>query len=102
MKRPKVPGVKCYVSNGIAYAYDRKTGTRLTPPHALYSREWFEALDAARAKAKPVEEKGGTWGAAVAAYRASPRFLDLASRTKEDYQAVLDWTKPLHAMPLTQ
>lgn len=102
MRKMKVPGVKCYVSNGIAYAYDRKTGTRLTPPHALYSEEWFKALHAARAKAAPPEEKGGTWGAAVAAYRASPRFLDLAPRTKEDYQAVLDWTKPLHPMPLTQ
>jgi integrase len=98
----KVPGVKCYVSKGIAYAYDRKTGTRLTPPHNLYSVEWFAALDAARAKAKPIKEKAGTWGEAVAKYRTTPQFTGRAARTKADYQNVLDWTKPLHGMPLAQ
>ena len=102
MKKMKVPGVKCFVSKGIAYAYDRKTGTRLTPPHALYSAEWFAALNAARSNGEPIKEKAGTWGAAVAAYRASPQFIDRAKRTKADYQTVLDWTKPLSPMPLTQ
>ncbi|MBB3020706.1 integrase [Microvirga lupini] len=99
-KKNKVPGIKAYVSKGIAYAYDRITGTRLTPPHAMYSEEWFAALNAARAKVKPIQEKPGTWGGLVVLYRESARFQDLAPRTKEDYLKVLDWTKPLHSMPL--
>src|SRR5829696_2665726 len=86
MPKVNVPGVKVYVSKGITYAYDRKTGTRLTPPHIIGTPEWFRALDAARAKLKPdPKEQPGTWGAIVTEYRKSPRFLDLAPRTKEDY-----------------
>jgi integrase len=102
MAAMRVPGVKCYVSKGIVYAYDRKTGTRLTPPHPLYSEEWFAALHAARGKAAPIKEKPGTWGSLVTAYRGSPQFRDLKRRTKEDYQTILDWTKPLNDMPIAQ
>ncbi|HVL71231.1 MAG TPA: tyrosine-type recombinase/integrase, partial [Beijerinckiaceae bacterium] len=82
------------------YAYDRRTGTRLTPPHALYAPEWFAALAAAR-KAAPAAEKPGTFGALVHAYRDSPRFKqEIAPRTRADYLRVLDWLQPLHDAPL--
>jgi integrase len=101
MPKVNVPGVKVYVSKGKVYAYDRKTSTRLTPPHVIGSPEWFKALDDARAKLKvEPKERPGTWGAVVEEYRKSPRFLDLAPRTKEDYLCVLDYLRPLHAMTL--
>lgn len=102
MTKVRVPGVKVYTSKGILYAYDRATGTRLTPPHALGSPEWWQALQEARARnaAEPVE-RPGTWGALVTSYRASPRFTkDLAPRTRKDYLAVLDYLAPLHDVAL--
>lgn len=91
-----VKGVKCYVSNGIAYAYDRKTGTRLTPPHPIGSDAWYAALAAARAKLNPrSEEKAGTWGGLVAIYRDSSRFRHLAARTQSDYHGVLNYLRPV-------
>jgi integrase len=80
------------------------TGTRLTPPHALGSPEWWQALQEARARiAGEPAERPGTWGALVTSYRASPRFpKDLAPRTRKDYQAVLDYLAPLHDVVLTR
>lgn len=92
-----------YVSKGITYAYDRASGERLTPPHEIGTPEWWAALQAIRAKAKPkVKEEPGTWGALVVSYRSSPRFLnDLAPRTRADYQAVLDHLGKLHDRPIS-
>ena len=39
--------------------------------------------------------KPGTLGLLVAEYRASPSFLDLAPRTRADYQRCLDYLKPI-------
>jgi hypothetical protein len=44
----------------------------------------------------------GTWGALVAAYRASPERARLADRTRHDYEAVFDWLVPIDGMPLMQ
>ncbi|WP_187371413.1 tyrosine-type recombinase/integrase [Methylobacterium oryzihabitans] len=98
----RVPGVKIYVSRGILYAYDRASGARLTPPHAIGTPEWWRALETIRAKAKPKPaEAPGTWGALVVSYRGSPRFLDdIAPRTRSDYLHVLDYLAPLHEVGL--
>jgi integrase len=95
----KVRGVKAYVSKGQVYAYHRKTGT---PLKSLYgSPEFFDELkriDDAY-KAKPKEAKPGTWGGIVKLYRAG-YLLTLKPRTREDYEEVFNWLKPLDAMPL--
>jgi Phage integrase family len=39
--------------------------------------------------------KPGTLGLIIAEYRASPSFLDLAPRTRADYQRCLDYLKPI-------
>ena len=36
----------------------------------------------------------------IAAYRRSPEFLELADRTRRDYQKVFDYLKPLDCDPL--
>ncbi len=95
----KVRGVKAYVSKGQVYAYHRTTGTRFK---SLYgSPEFFAELKAIddKHKAKPKEAKPGTWGAVVSLYRAG-HLPTLKPRTREDYEGVLNWLKPLDAMPL--
>jgi integrase len=43
-----------------------------------------------------------TWGGLVAAYLASPEYAQLAPRTKQDYEKVLDWLADLNSAGLSQ
>jgi integrase len=93
----KVRGVKLYKSRGKVYAYHRRTGTRIRAPldTAAFLAE-VERLDGQR----PAAPNPGTLGALIAAYRRSPEFLELAPRTRGDYQKVFDYLKPLDGDPL--
>ena len=90
-------GVKLYRSRGKLYAYHRRTGTRIRAPFgtAAFLAE-IERLDGQR----PPDPNPGTLGALIAAYRRSPEFLELAPRTRFDYQKVFDYLRPLDADPL--
>jgi integrase len=44
--------------------------------------------------------KPGTLGLLIAEYRSSPEFLDLAPRSRADYQRCLDYLKPIGDTPL--
>jgi hypothetical protein len=101
----KLTGVKAYRSKGKVYAYYRATGQRLTEPYG--SPEFFRELAAIRARHAQAdttaEQLPGTWGALVAEYRGSPKFLEeLKPRTRKDYNIVLDWLANLDPMPLHQ
>src|SRR5215469_8410490 len=93
----RVPGVKVYKSRGKLYAYHRKTGQRIRAPFgtAAFLAE-IERLD----KSRPPEPKPGTLGALIHAYRRSPEFLELADRTRRDYQKVFDYLQPLDDDPV--
>jgi hypothetical protein len=92
-----VPGVNVFVSKGTIYAYDRKTRRRLTPPLTLYSPEWFAALHEIRSRPNTAR----AWRELVRAYRASPRYvMDIAPRTRADYDGVFRWLEPCKAVPL--
>jgi integrase len=93
----KVRGVKLYRSRGKLYAYHRKTGQRVRAPFdtAAFLAE-IERLNASA----PLESRAGTLGALIAAYRRSPEFLELAPRTRADYQKVFNYLRPLDGDPL--
>jgi hypothetical protein len=96
----QVHGVNKVRAKGRVYYYHRASGLRLraefgTPAFFLE----LERLNAAP-PARTAQSKPGTWGALVAAYRASPEFARLADRTRSDYQKVLDYLAPIDAMPL--
>lgn len=86
--------------SGKLYFYHRPTRTKLKaePGTPAFVRE-VEALNARVAVAQPV---GGSVGALLKAYQASPEFGDLAPRTQTDYRRVIDWLKPIEGMPLAQ
>ena len=44
--------------------------------------------------------KPGTLGMLIEAYRGHAAFLDLAPRTRSDYQAVFNYLKPIADTPL--
>jgi hypothetical protein len=95
----KIRGVKAYVSKGHVYAYHRKSGTRLSSPYG--SPEFVAELKDIEDehKAEPKAAKPGTWGGIVELYRAG-HLPTLKPRTRVDYEGVLNWLKPLDAMPL--
>jgi integrase len=96
----KVRGVKAYKSRGKLYFYHRKTRLRIRAEFgtAAFLAE-VERLDQSRLpEAVPV--RVGTLGALIAAYRASPEFRQLAVRTRDDYQKVFNYLRPLDGDPL--
>lgn len=99
----RVKGIKRFRStkNGRWYAYHRKTGQRLVAEFGTSA--FFEELrkldDLAAVADAP---RPGTFGMLAAHYRASGQFVSLAPRTRTDYQRVIDYLKPLDAMPLVQ
>ncbi len=93
----KVPGVKVYRSRGKLYAYHRRSGTRI---RAEFGTSVFLAEVERLNGARPADPRPGTLGALISAYRRSPEFLELAPRTRSDYQKVFDYLQPLDGDPL--
>lgn len=88
----RVAGVKLYRSRGKLYAYHRRTGTRI---RAEFGTAAFLVEVERLNGSLPAEARPGTLGALIAAYRRSPEFLELAPRTRADYQKVFDYLQPL-------
>jgi integrase len=98
----RVRGIKRFRhrKSGIWYTYHRVSCTRIEPPHAFGSPEFFAALNAAEARHKPQERPAGTFGAMLRSYRESPEYASLKDRTRRDYQKVFDWLKGIDEMPV--
>lgn len=83
--------------------YHRKTRTPVDLHRApIGSAEFFAECSRIAELVKATAPKPGTFGLLVTAYRASPSFLDLAPRTKADYQGILDYLSPLTEVSLTR
>jgi integrase len=98
----RVRGVKKTRSAaGQVYYYHRATKTRIRakPNTAEFAAEVARLNKRGAAAVLP---EAGTFGALVAAYRASPEFQNLADRTRSDYQSVLDWLRGIDGMPIMQ
>ncbi len=94
-----VRGLKRYKDrHGKIRLYHRATGT---PIDATLSAAEIAAevarLDAAH---KPNKAKPGTFAGLLESYKKSPRFTDLAPRTKADYHKCMDYLQPIGGTPL--
>lgn len=98
----RVKGIKRYFEPkaGKWYAYHRKSGRRLKSEFG--TAEFFAELEAINAETKSQEAKPGTLGALIESYRRSAGFQSLKTRTKSDYQKVLEYLKPLGPSPLSE
>jgi integrase len=77
----------------IAYAYHRKTRTRLVSP--IGSPEFKAELDALNAAGRPSDNpRAGTLAALFDAYRDGPEFRRLSMRTQKDYETIFRYLKP--------
>lgn len=97
--RVKVRGIKRYKDRtGKWRIYHRKSGT---PIDASLSDEEIAAEVVRLNKLhEPEKPKAGTLAGLLESYKASPRFTDLATRTKADYHKCMDHLKPIGGTPL--
>jgi integrase len=100
----RVKGFKIFESrHGKKYCYHRKTGERIDLTKApVGSAEFLAECARIAALATATEPKPGTLGMLISAYRGHPAFLDLAPRTRSDYQAIFDYLKPIADTPLVR
>jgi hypothetical protein len=100
----RVKGFKIFKDrHGRERCYHRKTGERIDLVKAPKGSPEFIAecarITAMVAAATP---KPGTLGLLIEAYRGHAAFLDLAPRTRSDYQIVFDYLKPIADTPLVK
>ena len=98
----RVKGFKIFKDrHGRERCYHRKTGEKIDLTKAPKgSPEFFAECARISAIAMATTPKPGTLGLLINAYRGHPAFLDLAPRTRSDYQAVFDYLKPIADTPL--
>jgi integrase len=103
MTRIHVKGFKIFESRhgGKEYCYHRQTGERIDLVKCPKgSAEFFAECARIAAMVTVTTPKPGTLGMLIEAYRGHAAFLDLAPRTRSDYQAVFDYLKPIADTPL--
>src|SRR5215204_2020759 len=104
MSRVRVSGFQIFKDrHGKPRCYHRKTRIAVDLMKApLGSAEFFAECARIAARTKVAQQKPGTLGLVIAAYRAHPAFTDLAARTRSDYQKVFDYLKPIADTPLSR
>jgi len=104
MSRVRVSGFQIFKDrHGKPRCYHRKTRIAVDLMKApLGSAEFFSECARIAARTKVAQQKPGTLGLVIAAYRAHPAFTDLAARTRSDYQKVFDYLKPIADTPLAR
>jgi integrase len=100
----RVKGFKIFKDrHGRERCYHRKTGEKIDLTRApIGSAEFMAECARIAALATSTAPKPGTLGLLINAYRGHPAFLDLAPRTRSDYQAVFDYLKPIADTPLVK
>jgi len=87
-------------------AYHRKTRTAIDLKKTPFgSAEFFAECARIKALADAAgqkQEKPGALGMLICEYRKSPAFLDLAARTRADYQKHFDYLRPIGDTALTR
>jgi hypothetical protein len=105
MTRVRVKGFQIFADRrGKMRCYHRTTRTPVDLEKApLGSAEFFaECARVAELTKMAGPPKPGMLGLLVAEYRASQSFMDLAARTRADYQRCLDYLRPIADTPLVR
>jgi integrase len=100
----RVRGFKIFKDrHGRRRCYHRKTGLAIDLAKAPEgSPEFFAECARIAALVSATTPKPGTLGLLIAAYRGHAAFLDLAPRTRSDYQSVFDYLQAIADTPLVK
>jgi hypothetical protein len=104
MTHIRVKGFQIFADrHGAMRCYHRSTRTPVDLRAAPFgSAEFFaECARIAELTKTLAPPKPGTLGLLITEYRSSAEFLNLAPRTRADYQRCLDYLKPIGDTPLT-
>src|ERR1700687_38256 len=96
----RVKGLKRYRVKGKWFAYHRKTGIRIKAEFGTGA--FFAELAALERKLTTAEALPGSLGLLFGAYRASPRFAELAPATRHGYSRMMNLVPPISDMPLVE
>jgi integrase len=98
--RTRLKGVHKVTSKGRTYYYHRPTKTRIVARYGTidFDRE-VTALNARTARR---DDRPGTLGGLITAYRASPEYAAKKPRTRALDETILAWLAPIADMPLHQ
>lgn len=98
----RVKGIKRYrePKTGKTYCYHRASNTRIEAEFG--TAEFFNELERAERAWKAKRGTSGTFGHLVDGYKASPEYLRLAPRTREDYEKVFIYLAKMRPMPVAK
>jgi integrase len=104
MTRIKVKGFQIFKDrHGKWRCYHRKTGERIDlEKHPLGSAEFFAEVARLGALVVAATPRPGTLGLLIQAYKSHAAFMQLAPRTRADYQRVFDYLKSIGDTPLVK
>lgn len=94
----RVSGVKEYRVKGRLYRYHRASGTPIDT--SLKGQALAAEVDRLDKLHAPQKAKAGTLGGLLESWKRSPSFTELKSRTRSDYQAIMDYLRPVAGTPL--
>jgi integrase len=100
----RVKGFKIFDDrHGRRRCYHRKTGIAIDLTNAPEgSAEFFAECARITAMVAAATPKPGTLGLLIEAYRGHAAFLDLAPRTRSDYQTAFNYLRPIADTPLVK
>lgn len=99
--RIEVKGLKDFIDrHGKRRLYHRKSGTpislELSPVEIAAEVARLDKIHA------PQKAVAGTLGALLTSYKASPKFTGLSPRTRDDYNKIMEYLRPIHGTPLVE
>ncbi|MEJ0096202.1 MAG: tyrosine-type recombinase/integrase [Methylocella sp.] len=96
----EVEGVKRYTSKGIAYCYDRASGTRILA--AFGTTDFFTELEAVRKTEEPSRMPKGSLGEVIRLYKKVGDWSSLKPKTQLSYNRVFAILDPLRRVRMSQ
>jgi integrase len=96
----RVKGIKRATAKGRVYYYHRATGKRIDAQFG--TAEFANEVALLDKHSAGIVQRPESLGALITLYKSSPEYQRLSPRSRQDYNIILDYLKPLHNMPVAQ
>lgn len=93
-------GIKVATAKGRVYYYHRATGKRIEAQFG--TAEFANEVALLDKHSAGSVQRPESLGALITLYKSSPEYQRLSPRSRQDYNIILDYLKPLHDMPVAQ
>lgn len=93
-------GIKVATAKGRKYYYHRATGKPIKAEFG--TAEFANEVALLDKHSAGIVQRPESLGALITLYKSSPEYQRLSPRSRQDYNIILDYLKPLHDMPVAQ